>query len=83
MTKPAMITRQSTVMAYISVRRLQNKINGLFGFRKNRITTDVITTLRIILQKLIEFNEKLDICVNDWENVFDSVNWNKLMETLK
>ena len=38
---------------------------------------------RIIAERILEIDEELCVCFIDWQKAFDSVNWTKLMQTLK
>ena len=54
-----------------------------FGFRSGMGTRDAIGTLRVIIEKSIEFGKSLYISFVDYEKAFDRVNWMKLMEVLE
>lgn len=52
------------------------------GFRANRSTTDMVFTLRRIMDKHWEYNKPLYIAFIDLEKAFDSVPRTKLWNTL-
>jgi hypothetical protein len=39
--------------------------------------------LRIISERTLDIDEELCACFIDWQEVFDRVNWTKLMQILK
>jgi len=39
--------------------------------------------MRIIAERTLEIDEDLCFCFIDWQNVFDRVNWTKLMQIVK
>ena len=51
------------------------------GFRKGRGTRDQIANTRWIIKKAVAFQK--NICFNDYEKAFDSVNSNKMWNILK
>lgn len=53
------------------------------GFRKERSSTDQITTLRIILEQSTEWNSPLYIHFVDYEKAFDSVHRKNLWQLLR
>ncbi|VDP22769.1 unnamed protein product [Schistosoma margrebowiei] len=53
------------------------------GFRKDRSCTDLIATLRIIVEQPIEWNSSLYINFIDNEKAFDSVNRTTLWKLLR
>lgn len=76
----------------ILLKVLHNRIEGRveeylgktqFGFRKGVGTRDAIGVLRMLSERIIEFNKEMYVCFVDFEKAFDRVNWVKLMEVLK
>jgi retron-type reverse transcriptase len=75
-------------VAEILRRRFEKKFEDVlgedqFGFRRGKGTRDAIGMLRIISERTLEIDEKLNVCFIDWQKAFDRVNWTKLMQILK
>jgi hypothetical protein len=56
---------------------------GQSGFRRNRSTADVVWSYRWLQARVKLFNEELHICGIDMSKAFDSINRNKVLDTLK
>ena len=68
--------------------RLQQYVNRelpdvLAGFRKGRGTRDQIANICWIMEKAREFQKNIYFCFVDYAKAFDSVDHNKLWETLR
>ena len=53
------------------------------GFRKGRITRDLIVNIRWIIEKAREFQKNIYFCFIDYAKSFDCVNHHKLWKILK
>jgi len=76
------------IIAKILRRRIERKIEDVpeedqFGFRRGKVTKDVIGMIRIRAERTLEIDEELCICFIDWQKAFEHVNWTKLMQILK
>uniref|UniRef100_A0A8D8XS53 Craniofacial development protein 2 n=1 Tax=Cacopsylla melanoneura TaxID=428564 RepID=A0A8D8XS53_9HEMI len=72
----------------IIMKRIERKIednmgDDQFGFRKGRGTRDAMACVRMLSEKMLEFNKELYVCFVDWEKAFDRVDWNILLKVLK
>jgi hypothetical protein len=68
--------------------RMSNKLNAEVGeqqagFRKNSGTREAIFRLKILAEKCIEVQKDLYICFIDYSKAFDTVNHEKIIETLQ
>ena len=54
-----------------------------FGFRRGVGTRDAIGTLRMLIQRSLEYNNNIYVCFVDFEKAFDRGNWSKMMTILK
>ena len=68
--------------------RLQQYVNRELpdvqtGFRKGRITRDLIVNIRWIIEKAREFQKNIYFCFIDYAKSFDCVNHHKLWKILK
>ncbi|VVC29974.1 Endonuclease/exonuclease/phosphatase,Reverse transcriptase domain [Cinara cedri] len=57
--------------------------NDQFGFRRNKGTREAILSLRLLIEKQIEFNKDTFIAFIDLEKAFDKVPWKGLFYTLE
>jgi len=53
------------------------------GFRKGRSCTDAGYTIKLIMEKRVEFNQETYLCFVDFGKAYDRVNRRKLFEILK
>ena len=54
-----------------------------FGFRRGARTRDAIETMRMLIQRNLEYNNNMYVCFADFEKAFDRVSWPKMMTILK
>lgn len=71
-----MIARKLTDLVDESLLECQN------GFRKGRSCTDATYTIKLIMEKRIEFNKQTHICFVDFEKAYDKVDRTRLFEIL-
>jgi len=65
-------------------RKIERQLsNDQFGFRKNKVTTEAILSLRTLMEKQIEFNKDTFIASIDLEKAFDTVSRKELFKTLE
>ena len=83
----ALISHASKVILKILQAMLQQYVNRELpvqaGFRKGRGTRDQIAYIRWIIEKAREFQKNIYFCFIDYAKAFDSVDHNKLWETLR
>ena len=84
----ALISHASKVMLKILQVRLQQYMNRELpdvqaGFRKDRGARNQIASIRWIIEKAREFQEKIYLCFIDYAKAFDCVDHNKLWKILK
>ena len=84
----SLIAHTAKIIAKILIRRIEKKIEGVFGqdqfgFRRGKGTRDAIGMMRIIAERTVEIDEELCICFIDWQKAFYRVNCTKLMQILK
>ena len=82
------ISHASKVMLKILQARLQQYVNCELpdvqvGFRKGRRTRDQIANIHWIMEKAREFQKNIYFSFIDYAKAFDSVDHNKLWETLR
>jgi hypothetical protein len=80
----AIITNTAKVIERIHRWRIARKIEDelgedQIGFRRRK----EIGMLRLIPERNLDIEEELCVCFIDWQKVFDSLNWTKLMQILK
>jgi len=69
-------------------RRIKKEIEDVHGeeqfeFGRGKETRNAIVMLRIISERVLKIDEELCVCLIDWQEAFDRVNWTKLMQILK
>ena len=79
----ALISHTSKVMLKILQARLQQSMNWELpdvqpGFRKSRGTRDQTANIRLIIEKVREFNKNISLCLINYAKAFDCVDHNKL-----
>ena len=84
----ALISHASKVMLKILQARLQQYMNHELpnvqaGFIKGRVTTDQIANSHWIIEKTRGFQKNIYLCFIDYAKAVDSVDHNKLWNTLK
>ena len=84
----ALISHASKVMLKIFQARLQQYMNHELpdvqaGFRKSRGTRDQIANIYWIIEKAREFQKNSYFCFIDYAKALDSVDYNKLWESVK
>lgn len=52
------------------------------GFRRGRSCTDACYTIKLLMEKRIEYNEEMHLCFIDLEKAYDNVNRHKLFKIL-
>ena len=53
------------------------------GFRKSRGTRDQTANIRLIIEKVREFNKNISLCLINYAKTFDCLDYNKLWKALK
>ena len=84
----ALISPASKVMLKILQARLQKYVNHELPyvqarFQKGSGTRDQIANICWITEKPREFQKNIHCCLIDYKQVFDCVDWNKLLKILK
>ena len=75
------------ILAKLIARRLTDLSEGFLlecqhGFRKGRSCTDASYTVKLIMEKQIEFNKQTHICFIDFEKAYDKVDRARLFDIL-
>ena len=83
----SLICHTSKIILKILARRLRNIAEDYlgddqFGFRVGKGTREAIGTLRMLCEKVGDYNLEMFICYVDFEKAFDRVDWTKLMKIL-
>lgn len=84
----SLVCHASKIMLRIEARRLRSKAeeyirNDQFGFRSGCGTREAVGCMRMMSERVLEFDEDMFVCFIDFEMVFDRVQWRKLMDILK
>ena len=84
----SLIPHISKILLKVLCKRIESKASDFisrsqFGFRKGVGTRDAIGVLRMLVEKILDFDKDLYICFIDYEKAFDMVNWVKLMRVLR
>ena len=53
------------------------------GFQKDKGTSDGIFNIRMLIERCLEVNKNIFLCFIDYTKAFDSINHNKLIESLE
>ena len=82
------IPHASKIMLSILQQRLEGEAEGYlldsqFGFRKGVGTRDAIESMRMLIQRSLEHNNKVYVCFVDFEKAFDRVKWSIMMNILQ
>ena len=83
----ALISHVSKIMLYVILDRMKQKIEDELaeeqaGFRTGRGTGDILCALQIMIEKLNEVHQEAYIIFIDYSKAFDSVEHEKLFQTL-
>ena len=83
----SLISHASKIMLYIIVERIKQHMRREIppeqaGFVEGRGTRDQIANIRNIMEKAIEFNRPVYMCFIDYSKAFDTVQHQKLWDTL-
>jgi len=75
----SLIARTAKIIAKILRRRIERKIEDVFGedkfgFRTGKGTRDANGMMRIIAERNLEIDEEMCVCFIDWQKAFDRVN---------
>ena len=84
----SLICHASKIVLGILKKRITSKADAYlgedqYGFRRGSGTREAIAAMRIICERCIEHDQEVNICFADFENAFDRIRWDKLMEILK
>ena len=84
----SLYTHTAKIIAKLLKRRIEKKIEDLFGedqygFRSGKGTRGAIGMMKIIAERTLEIDEELCVCFTDWQKTFDCVDRTKLMQILK
>lgn len=71
------LTQKLTEIAEEKLLECQN------GFRKGRSCTDASFTIKLLMEKRIEYSQEMHMCFIDFEKAYDNVNRNKLFSALE
>ena len=88
MVKISLIAHTAKIIAKILRRRIERKIEDVFGednlgFRRGKGTRDAIGLMRIRAERTLETDEELCVLFIEWQKAFEHINWTKLMQILK
>ncbi|GFN89470.1 retrovirus-related pol polyprotein from type-2 retrotransposable element r2dm [Plakobranchus ocellatus] len=83
----ALISHTSKIMLYIILERLKAKIENELaeeqsGFRPGRGTSDMLCSIQVMIEKVIESHKEAYIIFIDYSKAFDSVDHSLLFKTL-
>ena len=82
----SLISHTEKIVAHILSKRLESKIEevieGQFGFRKGKDTRDNIGLMRIISERVLDIKEEMCICFIDLQKAFDHIDYTKLLAML-
>lgn len=78
------MVHEAKILVKIICNRIKNKIkkhvsNDQFGFRRNIETRVAILSLKILVEKQIEFDKDTFIAFIDLEKTFDNVPWKEFL----
>ena len=84
----SLIQHACKVILRVLTQRIEGKakdcISGSqFGFRRGVETRDAIESMRMLIQRNLEYNNNMYVCFADFEKAFDRVSWPKMMTILK
>lgn len=61
----------------------ENLSETQYGFAAKKRTRDAIALLKVVIQRTLNANREIIVCFIDYEEAFDCVNHQKMMEILK
>ena len=76
------------VLMRVVMKSLRGKINERvmeerYGFRKGKVTTNAIFTLKMIVERSVEMQKTVFLCFVDFENAFDPAKHKELVKSLE
>jgi len=79
----SLIAHAAKIVERILCRRIEGVLGELqFGFIESKGTRFAIGMMRIISERTLDTDEELRLCFLEYQNKFDVVNWNRLMQVL-